>query len=57
VITVSDTRPTLTDASGRAIVALLEARVTSSPDARFVKDDPELVRGTIERQLAIPTCR
>jgi len=34
VITVSDTRTDATDASGRAIVALLEAAATSCSDAR-----------------------
>jgi len=54
VITVSDTRTDATDASGRAIVALLEAAGHLVLGRTIVKDDPELVRGTIERQLANP---
>ncbi len=54
VITVSDTRTDATDASGRAIVALLEAAGHFVSGRTIVKDDPELVRGTIERQLANP---
>jgi molybdenum cofactor biosynthesis protein B len=52
VITVSDTRTDATDSSGRAIVALLEAAGHLVAGRTLVKDDPELVRDAIERQLA-----
>jgi molybdenum cofactor biosynthesis protein B len=52
VITVSDTRTEATDTSGRAIAALLEAAGHLVTGRTIVRDDPELVRGTIERQLA-----
>ena len=52
VVTVSDTRTEATDASGRAIVDLLTSAGHQVSGRAFVKDDPVLVRGTIERQLA-----
>ena len=52
VITVSDTRTDATDTSGRAIAALLEAAGHLVAGRTIVRDDPELVRGTIEHQLA-----
>src|SRR2546427_8351303 len=54
VLTVSDTRTVETDASGRAIVELLTAAGHAVAGRAIVKDDPDLVRGTIERQLANP---
>ena len=54
VITVSDTRTDATDTSGRVIAALLEAAGHAVAGRSIVKDEPELVRGTIERQLANP---
>jgi molybdenum cofactor biosynthesis protein B len=54
VITVSDTRTEETDTSGRAIASLLEAAGHVVGGRAIVKDDPELVRGTVERQLANP---
>ena len=54
VLTVSDTRTEETDTSGRAIVALLESAGHAVAGRAIVKDDPELVRGTVERQLANP---
>jgi molybdenum cofactor biosynthesis protein B len=54
VLTVSDTRTEETDASGRAIVELLTAAGHEIAGRTIVKDDPDLVRGTIERQLASP---
>jgi molybdenum cofactor biosynthesis protein B len=54
VITVSDTRTTETDTSGRAIAELLTAAGHEVAGRAIVKDDPELVRGTVERQLAHP---
>jgi molybdenum cofactor biosynthesis protein B len=54
VITVSDTRTDATDTSGRAIAALLEAAGHGVAGRTIVKDDPGLVRATIERQIANP---
>ena len=54
VITVSDTRTDDTDTGGRAIVDLLTKAGHTVAGRTIVKDDPELVRGTIERQLANP---
>ena len=54
VITVSDTRTDDTDSGGRAIVDLLAKAGHTVAGRTIVKDDPELVRGTIERQLANP---
>ena len=52
IITVSDTRTDDTDASGRAIGDLLTASGHSVAGRTIVRDDPALVRSTIERQLA-----
>ena len=54
IVTVSDTRTDATDASGRAIADLLTAAGHQVAGRTIVKDDPDLVRGTIERQLASP---
>ena len=54
VLTVSDTRTAETDASGRAIAELLAAAGHVVTGRAIVKDDPEMVCGTIERQLADP---
>ncbi len=54
VLTVSDTRTEATDASGRAIVELLGAAGHALIGRAIVKDEPELVRDTIARQLANP---
>ena len=54
VLTVSDTRTRETDTGGRAIADLLLAAGHIVVDQTIVKDDPDLVRGTIERQLARP---
>ena len=55
VLTVSDTRTADTDSGGRAIVELLQAAGHAIAGRTIVRDDPDLVRGTIERQLANPT--
>jgi molybdopterin adenylyltransferase len=52
IITVSDTRSEATDASGRAIADLLTAAGHQVAGRTIVRDDPALVRSTIERQLA-----
>jgi len=54
IVTVSDTRTDETDASGRAIADLLTAAGHHVAGRTIVRDDPDLVRGTIERQLASP---
>jgi molybdopterin adenylyltransferase len=54
VITVSDTRTADTDTSGRAIADLLAAAGHTIVGRALVKDDAELVRETIVRQLANP---
>jgi molybdenum cofactor biosynthesis protein B len=52
VVTVSDTRTEATDTSGRAIVDLLEAAGHTVAGRTIVRDDADLVRDTIVRQLA-----
>jgi molybdenum cofactor biosynthesis protein B len=52
IITVSDTRTEATDTSGRAIADLLTAAGHQVVGRTIVRDDPALVRSTIERQLA-----
>jgi len=54
VVTVSDTRTEDTDRSGRAIVDLLTAAGHNAVGRTIVKDEPALVRDTVERQLANP---
>jgi molybdenum cofactor biosynthesis protein B len=54
VITVSDTRTENTDASGHAIVELLTAAGHHAIGRTIISDDADLVRDTIERQLANP---
>jgi molybdenum cofactor biosynthesis protein B len=52
VLTVSDTRTEATDTSGRAIADLLTAAGHRVMGRSIVKDNPALVRATVERQLA-----
>jgi molybdenum cofactor biosynthesis protein B len=54
VLTVSDTRTEETDTSGRAIADLLTAAGHEVAGRSIVKDDPELVKSVIVRQLATP---
>jgi len=54
IVTVSDTRTEATDTSGRAIAELLTAGGHTVEGRAIVKDDVELVRDTIVRQLANP---
>ena len=54
IITISDTRTDDTDSAGRAIGDLLRHAGHEVTGRTIVKDDPDLVRGTIERQLANP---
>jgi molybdenum cofactor biosynthesis protein B len=51
VITVSDTRTVETDTSGRALADLLKGAGHEIVGQVIVKDEPTLVRSTIERQL------
>jgi len=53
IVTVSDTRTEATDTSGRAIADLLTAAGHVVAGRAIVKDDAEMVRGTLERQLAV----
>lgn len=52
VVTISDTRTEDTDTSGRAIVDLLQGAGHTISGRAIVKDDADVVRGTIERHLA-----
>jgi molybdenum cofactor biosynthesis protein B len=52
IVTVSDTRTDATDTSGRAIADLLTAAGHVVAGRAIVKDDADLVRATLERQLA-----
>jgi len=52
IVTVSDTRTEATDTSGQAIADLLKGGGHTVAGRTIVKDDPALVRATIERQLA-----
>src|SRR5262249_25337629 len=54
IITVSDTRTDETDTSGRAIADLLASAGHAIVSRAIVKDDADLVRDTIVRQLANP---
>src|SRR5882757_5700081 len=57
IVTVSDTRTEETDTSGRAIADLLTAAGHEVAGRTIVRDEPELVRDAIERQLADPDVR
>jgi len=52
IVTVSDTRTEATDSSGRAIADLLAAAGHTVAGRAILKDDPDLVRDTLERHLA-----
>jgi molybdenum cofactor biosynthesis protein B len=54
IVTVSDSRTEETDASGRTIADLLTAGGHRIEGRTIVKDDVDLVRDTIVRQLANP---
>ncbi len=55
VITVSDTRTDASDTGGRAIVDLLTAAGHEIVGRTIVKDDADLLRDAIGRQLANPS--
>ena len=52
VLTVSDTRTEATDTSGRAIADLLAVADHRICGRAIVKDDADMVRGLVQRQLA-----
>jgi molybdopterin adenylyltransferase len=52
IVTVSDTRTETTDASGRAIADLLTASGHVAAGRTIVRDEADLVRRALERQLA-----
>ena len=54
VVTVSDTRTAATDRSGDAVTALLEGAGHVVAGRAIVKDEPALVRGTVQAQLGAP---
>jgi molybdenum cofactor biosynthesis protein B len=54
VLTISDTRTEETDTGGRAIREILHAAGHQLAGRAIVRDDPDLVRNAIERQLANP---
>jgi molybdenum cofactor biosynthesis protein B len=54
VMTISDTRTEATDTSGRAIADLLEGAGHQIAGRTIIKDEPDLIRSAIERQLANP---
>jgi len=54
VLTVSDTRTEATDTSGRSIVTLLAGAGHRIAGYTIIKDDLDLVRSAVERQLANP---
>jgi molybdenum cofactor biosynthesis protein B len=54
VVTVSDTRTVDSDTGGRAIVDLLAAAGHLVVGRTIVRDDPEMVRSIVGRQLANP---
>lgn len=57
VLTVSDTRTTDTDSSGRAIRDLLANAGHTIVGSGLVRDDPEQVTGIVRKQLADPATR
>jgi len=54
VVTVSDTRTEDTDTGGRAVADLLRSGGHVVTGRTIVKDDPDQIRGAIERLLATP---
>jgi molybdenum cofactor biosynthesis protein B len=54
VLTVSDTRTLETDRSGALIVELLQQAGHLVQERSLVPDEPELIRGTLERWIADP---
>src|SRR5688500_5783561 len=51
VLTISDTRTPVNDTSGIAIAELLEAEGHEVSGRSIVRDDPEAIRSTLQRQL------
>ena len=52
IVTVSDTRTMETDTAGRAIAELLQSAGHTIAGRTIVRDDPEMVRGIVERHVA-----
>ena len=55
VVTISDTRTEANDTGGKAIVELLSGGGHEVIGKAIVPDDPQIVRSTVEAQLADPT--
>ena len=51
VLTISDTRTAVNDTSGIAIAELLEGKGHEVSGRSIVRDDPEAIRSTLQRQL------
>jgi molybdopterin adenylyltransferase len=54
IVTISDTRTEETDSGGRTIADQLTAAGHQVAGRTLVRDDADLVRSTVERQLAAP---
>lgn len=55
VLTISDTRTSDNDTSGRAIAALLESGGHQVADRAIVRDDPDAIREVLHEQLDAPS--
>jgi molybdenum cofactor biosynthesis protein B len=53
VLTISDTRTALNDTSGIAIAELLESSGHEVSGRAIVRDDPEVIRSTLQEQLDV----
>ena len=57
VLTISDTRTSANDTSGVAIAQLLEANGHDVAGRSIVKDDPDAIRSTLQKQLDASTAQ
>jgi len=57
VLTISDTRTSANDTSGVAIAQLLEASGHDVAGRSIVKDDPDAIRSTLQKQLDASTAQ
>ncbi|RJP34331.1 MAG: MogA/MoaB family molybdenum cofactor biosynthesis protein [Phycisphaerales bacterium] len=57
VLTVSDTRTPQTDASGAAIIELMDAAGHTRVDYRIVRDETQAIRGCVTAWVNDPRCR
>ena len=55
ILTISDTRSLETDTSGALIEKLAREAGHAILDRRIVRDDPEMIRETLQQWLALPT--